>query len=529
MAIGAGAAGGDELAVGVAIRPAAQLLGSLRAELDRLDPGQLPARDALELVEVLDRIGRVADAGKMAAALRVAESSLWSRKGHRSPAHMLAALTGVGVGDAVRLLKTGEAVAAAPETEEALRRGEVSPQQAAAVAEVEKLSPDKGRELLAKAPDVSLPELRDEANRIVAAESTETDAEKSERHRKARRVIDHGIGADGMGSGTWRLPPAQHVRLVAQLTAEKERIFRDRRANGGHEAPEAYLADALIHLGNRAARADTTDGPGSADGVDGVEDWGFAKVIVRVDAEALARGEVGPGERCEIAGQGPVPVRDAWRAIAGGAFVAAISTRGVEIDKVVHLGRRVTALQRTAHEWLTAAKCSTEGCTSKARLEIDHVADWADTHRTELSQIAGPCGWCHDLKTRHGYRFGPRQPNGKRRLIPPDEEGTDVMDDTDDRAGPAPPGITAAPDTTECADGADTGPDGARTTDGATRSEAGPAADAGEPIPITDAPSVAERAQSLAERARARRAHPSSSGRGRRRPSGGQGGLFDTA
>src|SRR5262249_26413474 len=148
-------------AVGVAVRPLLPVLDELAAQLERIDPAQAPARDALELVEVLDRVGRVAEAGKMAAALRVAESSLWRRKGHRSAAEWVASVTGVGVGDAVRLLKTGEAVAEAPETKDALARGDVSPQQAAQVAKVEKLSPEQGKELLRKAPSVSLPELKD--------------------------------------------------------------------------------------------------------------------------------------------------------------------------------------------------------------------------------------------------------------------------------------------------------------------------------------------------------------------------------
>src|SRR6478609_7180793 len=129
-----GSGAGDQLQVGARVRPVLGVLDSLRSMLDELDPGQLPARDAMDLVTVLDRVGRVADAGKMTAALRVAESSLWNRKGDRSPAHWVASATGVGVGDAVRLLKTGEAVAEAPETGDAMARGDVSRRQADAIA-----------------------------------------------------------------------------------------------------------------------------------------------------------------------------------------------------------------------------------------------------------------------------------------------------------------------------------------------------------------------------------------------------------
>ena len=68
--------------------------------------------------------------------------------------------------------------------------------------------------------------------------------------------------------------------------------------------------------------------------------------------------------------------------IDGDAFVAAVTTNGTEIDKVVHLGRKPTVLQKTALEWFSAGECSTEGCTNSARIEIDHVADWADTKIT---------------------------------------------------------------------------------------------------------------------------------------------------
>ena len=152
-------------------------------------------------------------------------------------------------------------------------------------------------------------------------------------------------------------------------------------------------------------------------------------MIVRVDLTALDRGSVAPGEVCEIAGQGPIPVADAWRMIDGDAFIAAVTTKGTEIDKVVHLGRRPTVLQRTALEWFSAGECSIEGCTNPARIEVDHVADWADTRITALPDLASPCGHHHDLKTHHGYTFGPRLPSGKRRLIPP--EGLDPSGGTD--------------------------------------------------------------------------------------------------
>jgi hypothetical protein len=269
---------------------------------------------------------------------------------------------------------------------------------------------------------VSVTELETDANRVVAAASTESEADKVARlHRK--RMLRTGTDADGMGYGHWLLEPAPHARLMALIDANKDKIFIDARKAGLRESSEAYAADALASLAELPTHSKgtgrTSTGDDGGDGGVVGEDWSFTKLIVRVDLGALDRGELAPGEVCEIAGQGPIPVADAWRMIDGDAFVAAVTTNGTEIDKVIHLGRKPTVLQKTALEWFSAGECSTEGCTSPARIEIDHVADWADTHITALPDLASPCGHCHDLKTHRGYTFGPRLPSGKRRLIPP--------------------------------------------------------------------------------------------------------------
>jgi hypothetical protein len=423
--MGGGDAVGRGLGVGVAARPLLDLLSALEVVVDAVDPGQVPARDAIDLVRVFDRISRVADGAKALAAGRVAESSLWAKGGHRSPAHWVARETGVGVGEAVRLLNLAEAVAAAPVVQEALAKGVVSPRQASAAARAEQARPGEGRRLVAKAASVSVTELETEANRVIAAAASETAAEKAERLHK-KRNLRTGVDADGMGYGHWLLEPLPHARLMALIDANKDAIFHDARRSGVRDTPEAYAADALAALADRPPRAGVDGVPGGRHRVDGADRsddsdaWSFAKVIVRVDATALDRGELAPGEVCEIAGQGPIPMADAWRMIDGDAFVAAVATDGTDIAKVVHLGRRPTVLQRTALEWMTAGTCVVEGCDSTARVEIDHVADWAGTKRTELPHLAAPCGHHHDLKTHHGYRVGPLLPSGKRRLIPPD-------------------------------------------------------------------------------------------------------------
>ena len=407
----------EHLQVGAAARPALDVVAAVQALVDELDPAQAPARHAADLVRVFDRIGRIAEAGKAMAAARVAESSLWRRGGHRSPAHWMARQTGVGVGEAARQLDTADVVAASAEVGEALTSGRVSPRQARAIAKAAEADPDAGSKLLADADRLSVGELETAVGRIEAAARHESDTERAERLRRSRSLAS-GVDGEGMGWGRWRLPIAEHTRLMAQIAGGTEAAFERGRRSGDREPAEAYAADGLVALADRAVGPPASPGS-AADGGEGRDRWRQAKVIVRVDADALDRGEVARGERCEVAGAGPIPVVDAWRIIDGGALVAAITTRGTEIERVVHLGRRPTALQRTALEWMTAGTCAVEGCDSTARLEVDHVADWAATGRTELRELAAVCGHHHDLKTHHGHRFGPRQATGTRRLLPP--------------------------------------------------------------------------------------------------------------
>jgi hypothetical protein len=128
------------------------------------------------------------------------------------------------------------------------------------------------------------------------------------------------------------------------------------------------------------------------------------KTVIRIDHTAFTRGHVEPGETCEIIGVGPIPVSVA-EALSVDAFYAAVITRGVDIVNVAHLGRAVTAEQRTALQ-LRDPTCVVPGCTTSAGLEIDHTTSatgWADTRRTTLDELARLCHHHHQQKTHHGY------------------------------------------------------------------------------------------------------------------------------
>lgn len=138
---------------------------------------------------------------------------------------------------------------------------------------------------------------------------------------------------------------------------------------------------------------------------------------MRIDHSALVRGRAEPGEVCEIAGVGPIPVATVWEWMPD-AFVAAILAKGTEIAKVVHLGRRFTAEQRTALQWQDPV-CARRGCHNRLGLQYDHFDPWADTHQTCTTSAKRFCDPCHRLKTT-GWHVSTPGPDGQCDFTPPD-------------------------------------------------------------------------------------------------------------
>ena len=125
---------------------------------------------------------------------------------------------------------------------------------------------------------------------------------------------------------------------------------------------------------------------------------------------------------CELAGFGPVAVSAIRDLIdTGDPFLAAVVTRGEQVVGVAHLGRRPTAHQQTALEWLYPT-CAVEGCSSVTWLENDHRVDWAKSHLTVLDLLDRLCSHHHDLKSLDGW--GLVAGHGKRAFVPPEDPPT---------------------------------------------------------------------------------------------------------
>jgi hypothetical protein len=142
-----------------------------------------------------------------------------------------------------------------------------------------------------------------------------------------------------------------------------------------------------------------------------------AKLLLRVDLQAFLRGFPTTGETCELVGYGPIAVSAVHDILKrADPFIAAIFTRGHEVAGVAHLGRKPTAYQQSALEWLYPT-CAAAGCPATARLEKDHRLDWSATHLTLLDWLDLLCAHHHQLKTRHNWSLTTGY--GKRPFVPP--------------------------------------------------------------------------------------------------------------
>jgi hypothetical protein len=263
--------------------------------------------------------------------------------------------------------------------------------QAAEIASAASADPSAEGELVIAAGTGPLAELTERCRQVRAAAAPDEAAHHQALHRS--RCLRHWTGPDGAFRMDLRTTPEAGAAVLAGLQPFQEQVFAQARAAGRRERADAYAADALV------AMAQAAGGSGAANGANGAK----ATVHVRVDATALQRGHVEGNETCDIPGVGPVPVVTA-RALLGDAVVKLLLTRGVDVVSVVHLGRTVTAHQRSALEQRDPT-CVVDGCAVRQHLEIDHVDGWALTRATTLDRLARLCRWHHHLKTYGGYRL----------------------------------------------------------------------------------------------------------------------------
>lgn len=420
------------------------LRDTLKASVAVLDIDVIDGPLAKKLVVVFAEIERVAAAGKALAMAGVESSGAWTTNGAASPAVWLANVAGTSIGAAHDTLMIGRSVEMLPETNAALRSGNLSAAQATEVVRAAIKDPDSEQKLLESARRDGLAGVKRESARVVAAARDKDDQAAVAKRQRALRSLHFFRDAEGMECGSWRLEPKVGIVLRRRLEKDANSFFNAARKLGVRDTPENYLADALADLmepartsqprtdrpvDTSATRTEDPETPSmfdtdheTADTPEPTADRPRTDVHVEinvvVDYEPLLRGYLLPGERCEIPGVGPIPIEQAREYLLGGAFLKVLIAKGIDIRTVCHMGRNYPAELTTALKYRDPV-CAIAGCERTKGLERHHVQAIAKDGQTSLFNIRRVCDHHHDLFTHHGYTLGPPDDTGKCQLIPP--------------------------------------------------------------------------------------------------------------
>ncbi len=384
----------------------------VRTLLSDLSPADVPLPYAVDILDAFIELERLAASGKVLIAARAAESEAWRRAGSPSAAAWLALRQGTDTGRARADLETSQQLGGLTGTADAVRNGELSPQQAGAVAAGASVNPAAEDDLLETAKSDSLRHTKEEAARRRA--EVEGEESKVERERKVRAGRKTYWWSKG---GRWCMyaegPLAEGAELQQALENRIGEIHRDRR-NGQREGREQYAYDALVDLvcGRTPTTSDAVvaDRPRTRESVRRL-------MLVRVDLAALVNGAVGDGDVCEIPGIGPVSVEQA-RTMFGDSILRLVTTNGTAVIDVVNPARKPTEAQRIAKLW-TDPKCCVAGCNRTVDLEYEHREDYARTQHTVLVESEHMCTFHHQLKTLENWQLVAG--TGRRAFVDPDD------------------------------------------------------------------------------------------------------------
>lgn len=301
-----------------------------------------------------------------------------------------------------------------PGTKDAVRDGKLSSDQVREITKAASTDPSTEAELLELAGTQSLKGLKDRARQLRAASASRQDEAKRYGDIERRRFIRFWTDPEGAACFQGRCVPDKGARLRAVLEEEADALFQAARAEGRRESPEAYLLDALLSLVGVGSATERTPKTGRRRGHD--------QVLAIADVESLARGFVKTGERCELAGVGPVPAA-AVRRLMGGehADVSIVFTKAKDVISVCHIGRTISPEHRIALLVRDGGRCQVPGCDATHNLEAHHWKEpFAVCGTTSLDNLVLLCSRHHDLITYGGWTLegGP----GKWRFRGPPED-----------------------------------------------------------------------------------------------------------
>ena len=160
----------------------------LRGLVGRLEPEAVPLPEAPPMWQAFDAVERLAAGAKTLLAARVDASGAARRAGDRGTPEYLARTSGTSPGAARGALETSKRLAELPETRAAVRRGELSRQQAEEIAHTASKNPASERKMLNTAKRSSLSELRREGARRRAEADPDPEATRRRLHKERHRI-----------------------------------------------------------------------------------------------------------------------------------------------------------------------------------------------------------------------------------------------------------------------------------------------------------------------------------------------------
>jgi hypothetical protein len=223
----------------------------LQLVVRELDVGALTGPAAVQLLDLFDEAERVCAAGKALVAGRAADTNQWRGGTDRTAADWLANRTGTTAGQARKSLETAERVKRLPRSDEALRSGRLSLDQASAVTDGAAADPSAEDELLNAASRESVRELRGRAERIKAAALAD-DAARHEAIRKKRSAREW-IGDDDVWHLHLKGTKDAGARFMARHRPFVDAEFKRARKEGRREPHEAYAFDGMMAMAEAAA------------------------------------------------------------------------------------------------------------------------------------------------------------------------------------------------------------------------------------------------------------------------------------
>jgi len=376
-----------------------QLTTEIQTCISSLEVDCVDAAGARELVEIAEKVRRAGDSLRTVAVGQVERTNAWKCNGAKSISEWLSNETDCAHYEAQSVVVLADQLQHLPVTQAALLSGDLSGTQAVEVARGAIVAPNTETQLINLSRHATVRDLRDATSRVVAAATDE-----AERHRQVHksRYLKSWTDLDGSFNVRARMTAANGALIMAALKPIQDEIFRSARKSGAHERPEAYAADALMALCEKANNAAL----GPKAGVNATEKRSSrpnAVINIRIDIDALKRGRTEHGEICEIAGVGPIPVATATEYL-GDAFLKLLVVDGVDIKTVAHMGRHIPAPLRTAVEERDRV-CQVPTCDMSIGLEIDHIVPFAEGGAATLGNLVRLCKRHHLQKTHDGYRL----------------------------------------------------------------------------------------------------------------------------